>query len=123
MIEAQATADSQGRKLTDDELIAQSALFLVAGFDTSSTTLSLACYYLALYQDVQQKLYDETIKHFGKDDIPTYNSLAEMTYLDQVISETLRLCPAGTKKYIINTLISPFTRDAVDAVDFRSYFS
>ena len=95
MLEAQETPDSKGRILTDDELIAQSVIFLTAGYETSSTTLALTCYHLALYPEVQDKLYDEIIKCWPQDGMPGYDDVQKMPYLDQVISETLRLYPPG----------------------------
>lgn len=67
-------------------------LFQVAGLSTSSTVLTFAAYELVANPTVQQKLYDEIVKTDatlnGKR--LTYDALQKMTYLDQVISETLR---------------------------------
>ena len=38
--------------------------FLVAGFETTATTLAYMSYYLALYPDVQSKLQDEIDEYF-----------------------------------------------------------
>nr|AAD25104.1 cytochrome P450 CYP9A1v2 [Heliothis virescens] len=79
---------------TDSDLIAQAALFLFAGFDTVSTSMSFLLYELAVNPDVQDRLlqeireYDE--KNHGKID---YNVVQSMTYLDMVVSEGLRLWP------------------------------
>ncbi|CAG2168028.1 unnamed protein product, partial [Oppiella nova] len=45
--------------LTSDELTAQGILFFIAGYDTTSASLSHAIYYLSQYRDCQQKLYEE----------------------------------------------------------------
>ncbi|XP_021193424.3 cytochrome P450 9e2 [Helicoverpa armigera] len=79
---------------TDSDLVAQAALFLFAGFETASTSMSFLLYELAVNPDVQDRLlqeireYDE--RNRGKID---YNVIQSMTYLDMVVSEGLRLWP------------------------------
>ena len=77
-------------ELDEMVIVATAILMLVAGYDTTGTTLSFALYELAKNQDVQQKLRDEVdnVKCDNKE--LTYNDLQKMTYLDQIISETLR---------------------------------
>ena len=82
-----------------DELVivATAVVLLVAGYDTTGTTLAFACYQLAKNPEIQEKLREEVegISDDLNEDI-TYDDLHEMHYLDQVISETLRLHnPAG----------------------------
>lgn len=73
-------------KMTITELAAQSFLFFLAGFETSSTTMTFALYELALNQDIQDKLRSDIKavidKHDGK---ITYESMMEMKYLHMVI--------------------------------------
>ncbi|KAJ8957944.1 hypothetical protein NQ318_001943 [Aromia moschata] len=86
-----ATKDTD-HPFTMDQLAAQVFLFFVAGFDTSSTTMNFTIYELCQNPDVQEKARKEVMdvleKHDGK---LTYESLAGMKYLQQVIDETLRL--------------------------------
>lgn len=82
--------------ITDEEIIAQCFVFFVAGFETSSTTMSFAMLELAQHQEIQDKLRDEirdVIKKNGGD--ITYESVMEMEYLDKVVNETLRKYPPG----------------------------
>uniref|UniRef100_A0A1I8PTG9 Cytochrome P450 n=1 Tax=Stomoxys calcitrans TaxID=35570 RepID=A0A1I8PTG9_STOCA len=78
--------------LTFGQIAAQAFFFLLAGFETSSTTMSFALYELAQNQKVQQKARQEVEqvleKHGGQF---TYECMKELVYLDQVIEETLRL--------------------------------
>ncbi|KAL5284126.1 hypothetical protein ACFFRR_006416 [Megaselia abdita] len=78
-------------ELTMDELAAQSFIFFLAGFETSSTTMGFALHELAVNQDIQDKLRAEIQEvlqnHNGEF---TYDCMVEMKYLDQVIDETLR---------------------------------
>ncbi|XP_030745866.1 probable cytochrome P450 6a17 isoform X2 [Sitophilus oryzae] len=80
--------------ITDDEIIAQCFIFFLAGFETSSTTMTFALLELAQNQDIQQKLREEIEKVLEKHDGKiTYDAVAEMKYLDLVIDETLRKFP------------------------------
>mgnify|MGYP001793185569 CR=1 FL=1 len=49
----------EGCKLTNDEIVAQSVTFLLAGQESTANTLSFVTYLLALYPDVQEKLRSE----------------------------------------------------------------
>lgn len=72
--------------LNEETIIAQSLLFLIAGYETSSTLLTFACYELALNQDIQQKLRKEIEDVLGKyGGHCSYEALLEMTYLDMVL--------------------------------------
>jgi len=45
--------------LTEKEIMAQTLLFLLAGYDTTANTLGFLFYNLALNQDVQDKVFEE----------------------------------------------------------------
>ena len=81
-------------------IVATAMVFLVAGYDTTGTTLSYACYQLAQNPDVQDRLRAEIEEVMGDSSRQvTYDDLSKMTYMDQVISETLRFhSPAGVLK-------------------------
>ena len=86
----------ESKKLTDMEVIAQSIVFLAAGFETSSTTLSFVCHHLATSPAIQDKLQQE-IDDMWPDESQalSYEIVQQLPYLDMVISEALRLYPPG----------------------------
>ncbi|KAK9880004.1 hypothetical protein WA026_008516 [Henosepilachna vigintioctopunctata] len=79
--------------LEGDILVAQAAQFFVAGFETTSSTMSFALLELAQRPDIQTKLRKEithTKKMYGSF---SYESLQAMEYLENTILETLRKYP------------------------------
>jgi len=68
--------------LTREEVVSNSNALLVAGYDTTSTTLSYVFWCLAKYPKVQEKLREE-LKIYG----------SESEYLEQVLNEVMRLYP------------------------------
>lgn len=73
--------------LTFSELAAQAFVFFAGGFETSSTLMCFALFELALNEDVQNRLRQEVIEEFKRNDGKiTYESLFEMRYLDMVIN-------------------------------------
>ena len=88
------TTEEQASRLTDDEIVAQCVLFLLAGFETSSNTLGFTLYYLAVNPDIQDKLRTEikdAIESNAKK--PLYDVAQHIEYLDCVIKESQRLSP------------------------------
>ncbi|KAH9509395.1 hypothetical protein Btru_045783 [Bulinus truncatus] len=80
------------KSLSEEEVFAQSLLIIFAGFETTSTTLQMCYYMLAKHPDVQEKVYEE-IESIVQSESPTYEELSQLTYMEQVINETLRLYP------------------------------
>ncbi|XP_054714031.1 cytochrome P450 3A8-like [Uloborus diversus] len=95
---AQIFKNVSNKRLSPDELVAQCVIFFLAGYDTTASTLAFASYLLALNPDVQEKLIAEIDKALSapKEEL-TYETLQNMKYLDNVISETLRLYPAAPR--------------------------
>jgi cytochrome P450 family 6 len=85
LIQLKNHADPSSR-MTIEEIAAQSFVFFFAGFETSSTAMSLALYELAQNQKVQNKARECALKvlerHDGK---MTYDAMKEMVYVEQCI--------------------------------------
>lgn len=69
---------------------------LAAGYETSATCLSHCVLFIAMFQDVQQKMVDEINEVFpnGDEEI-TLDRLGKLQYIERVIKETLRVAPVG----------------------------
>ncbi len=82
--------------LTMEEMQAQIYVFLVAGYETTSTTLAFVAYYLALYPEIQSKLQQEVDEHFPvKGQNINYDTVQKLPYLDMVFHEVSRLAYIG----------------------------
>ncbi|KAL0110962.1 hypothetical protein PUN28_012778 [Cardiocondyla obscurior] len=84
-------------EITESLLASQAFVFFLAGFETSSTTISNALYELALNPNIQDKLRNEINEYHVKynGDL-TYDIIKKMDYLDKVFKETLRKYPPAT---------------------------
>ncbi|XP_071461708.1 cytochrome P450 3A4-like [Marmota flaviventris] len=98
MINSQNSKDVESHKaLSDLELVAQSIIFIFAGYETTSSALSFILYELATHPDVQTKLQQEIDAALPNKAPVTYDTLMQMEYLDMVVNETLRLYPIGAR--------------------------
>ncbi|KAM4572549.1 thromboxane-A synthase [Odontesthes bonariensis] len=86
---------SQKKMMTEDEIVGQAFVFLLAGYETSSNTLGFTCYLLALHPECQKKVQEEVDDFFTRHDSPNYTNVQELNYLDMVVCEALRLYPPG----------------------------
>lgn len=82
--------DESQKTMTLNEMAAQVFVFFLAGFETSSSTLSFCLYELAKNRDMQQRVHNEIdrvlAQHNGE---ITYESISEMKFLDQCIDGLL----------------------------------
>ncbi|XP_036333117.1 cytochrome P450 6a22-like [Rhagoletis pomonella] len=88
------TKDGKDGGLTMDQIAAQAFVFLLAGFETSSTTMGFALYELAKHEDIQERLRKEILEVLERYNGEfTYEAMMDMHYMEQVFSETLRKYP------------------------------
>ncbi|KZV87709.1 cytochrome P450 [Exidia glandulosa HHB12029] len=82
---------ADGGELSDEELMGNIYIFLVAGHETTAHTLAFTFGLLAVYQDIQEKLYQH-IKSLSPDGrTPDYEDMPKFTYALAVFYETLRM--------------------------------
>ncbi len=94
-------------RLTREEIVSNIFIFMIAGYETTSTSLACATYELARHPEVLQKLQaeidqlplatddtadDEEIKQY-----PDYDIVAQMPYMDMFVSEVLRMYPIANQ--------------------------
>ncbi|GAB1602293.1 hypothetical protein Ahia01_000508400, partial [Argonauta hians] len=83
------------RGMTDNEILAQSVVLFLAGYESTSSTLNFFTYLMATNPDAQEKLYQEIIDVLGEDKAD-YDNLQNLPYLNMCLDETLRIFPVVT---------------------------
>ncbi|XP_054632528.1 thromboxane-A synthase isoform X2 [Dunckerocampus dactyliophorus] len=86
--------------MTEDEIVGQAFVFLLAGYETSSNTLGFTCYLLALHPECQRQVQEEVDDFFRRHESPDYTNVQELKYLDMVVCEALRLYPPAFRNFI-----------------------
>ena len=87
-----AAKDEEGNSLSLEELKDQILLLLFAGHETLTSAIASFCLLTAQHPDVLQKLRTEQDR-LNITGTPTLEDLKNMTYLEQVIKEVMRLIP------------------------------
>ncbi|MDJ0580569.1 cytochrome P450 [Crocosphaera sp.] len=85
-----AARDEAGEPMTDEELRDELMTLLVAGHETTATSLAWALYWIHHLPEVQEKLREE-LDSLGEN--PDPNTIFRAPYLNAVCSETLRMYP------------------------------
>ncbi len=90
-----SAVDKSGAPFTDRELLDEVMTLIIAGFETSAGTLNWAWYLIAKHPRVERKIVDESLSVLAGADVLDRERIGELTYLEQVINETMRLYPPG----------------------------
>ncbi|ORA37321.1 cytochrome P450 [Mycobacterium aquaticum] len=89
----EASDPDTGRHLTDDEICHELVLFMLAGHDTTSTTLCYSLWALGRDPDIQARVHSE-VDALGDRPL-TPEDVPHLEYTVRVLHESLRLCPPG----------------------------
>ncbi|MFF7844025.1 cytochrome P450 [Streptomyces ossamyceticus] len=86
-----------GEPLDDVNIRYQAITFLIAGHETTSGALSFALYYLTKHPEVLARAQAEVDALWGDTDTPEpdYGDIGKLTYIRQVLNESLRLWPTA----------------------------
>jgi cytochrome P450 len=103
----QAIDPETGRPLPDAEICHELVLFMLAGHDTTSTTLTYALWSLGHDRDIQERVRAE-VAALGERRL-TPEDVTELGFTVRVLHEALRLCPPGS-----GTLRTPTSDIVVD---------
>ncbi|EDO47129.1 predicted protein [Nematostella vectensis] len=84
----------QGLELDIEELLDDFVTFFIAGQETTANQLSFALLEIGLHPDITHKVVEEVDKVIGSHvDFVEYDDLANLSYMTQVLKETLRKYP------------------------------
>ncbi|KAF2893603.1 hypothetical protein ILUMI_12566 [Ignelater luminosus] len=78
---------------TDEDIVDEVCTFMLAGQDSVGAATAFTLYYLAKFQDVQNKVNEEIKEVISNSNI-TIEKLDKMKYLERCICESLRICPS-----------------------------
>lgn len=86
-----------GERLDDRNIRYQMITFLIAGHETTSGLLSFALFFLLKHPDALARAYEEVDRVLGRDPriLPTFQQVKQLTYVAQILKETLRLTPTA----------------------------
>ncbi|MGV9692383.1 bifunctional cytochrome P450/NADPH--P450 reductase [Streptomyces sp. NPDC003444] len=86
-----------GRPLDDVNIRNQVITFLIAGHETTSGALSFALHYLTKHPEVLARARAEVDALWGDEETPDpeYGDIGKLTYIRQVLNESLRLWPTA----------------------------
>ena len=83
-----------GERLDDVNIRYQIVTFLIAGHETTSGLLSFTVYQLLRHPEVLSRAREEAERVLGEAR-PTFEHLRKLTYIDQVLRESLRIWPTA----------------------------
>lgn len=88
-----ATDPETGKALSDSEIRDEMIIFLFAGHDTTTTTLTYALWALGRHREMQERAAAEAAALGDRQLTP--DDVARLGFTVQVLQEALRLCPPG----------------------------
>ncbi|MGB8406487.1 MAG: cytochrome P450 [Mycobacterium sp.] len=100
-----ATDPDTGRSLSDDDICNDLLIFMLAGHDTTATTLTYALWQLGHHPEMQDRVAAE-VTAIGDREL-TPDDLPQLKYTAQVLNESLRLCPpaAGVGRLAMRDIV------------------
>ncbi|KAJ2688847.1 hypothetical protein IWW39_001896 [Coemansia spiralis] len=83
-------------KMTDAQVTAENTIFMVAGSDTTSQTMTWVLHFLLLHPDVLHRATEEVRQAFPRHHLITYaEGKAHLPYLEACIFESMRIRPVS----------------------------
>lgn len=118
----QAQDPESGQLMQNGQLIDEVLTMIVAGHETTASTLNWAWYLISQHSEVEQKLSDElnTLTSYSE-----FVDLPKFLYTRQIIDETMRLYPAGwllTRKALRNDQLGEYFVPAGTEIYVPPYF-
>jgi cytochrome P450 len=83
-----------GSPMPDQQILDEMMTMIIAGHETSASVITWVLYLLSLYPEMEARIVDELNNVIGNSPLQLTH-LPQLSYLDRVIKETLRLYPPG----------------------------
>ncbi len=88
----QTRYEDSGAGMTDQQLLDESLILILAGHETSANALAWGWYLLGQHPEIVETIRSEIEVNIGKG-APTFENLQKFEYLEQVVQEIMRLYP------------------------------
>jgi unspecific monooxygenase len=105
-----ATRDEDGKPMTDLELRDELITLLIAGHETTASSLTWAFYWIHHLPEVQEKLLQE-LDNLGEN--PEANDILKLPYLNAVCQETLRIYP------VVNSALARVVKSPLEIMGYQ----
>jgi cytochrome P450 len=118
----QARDQQTGKSMADSQLIDEILTLIVAGHETTASTLNLTWYLISQHPEVEQKLSHELNSLTGSS---AFDDLTRFPYTRQIIEEAMRLYPAGwlvTRKALRDDRLGEYFVPAGTEIYIPPYF-
>ncbi|KAK8071332.1 cytochrome P450 [Apiospora hydei] len=92
-VDSMLRTDKAGLSLTRTQLEENANLFIVAGSETTATTLSFTSWLLLTHPHIMTKVTDELFATFSRDEEIDLSSVNQLKYMVAMFEESLRLFP------------------------------
>ena len=84
--------EGDGRGMTDEQVRDEAMTIFLAGHETTANALAWTWYLLSGAPDVEARLHEEVDRVLGGR-LPTLADLPQLPYVEQVVTESMRLYP------------------------------
>uniref|UniRef100_A0A0N5C223 Cytochrome P450 n=1 Tax=Strongyloides papillosus TaxID=174720 RepID=A0A0N5C223_STREA len=111
-----ATENQKRKGMSKIEALSQGFLFLLAGHETTASSVHFLLFMLAHHQEYQDRCREEILEVLGEKSIDyiDYDTVNKLTYLDQCVKECLRMYPPSGR---INRMCVQKT--TINGIDFE----
>ncbi len=119
------SADEDGIRMTDEELLGQTTTLLVTGHETSSNMMTWTLFLLSQHPEVLADLVDEMDSVLGGA-APTLEHLKQLPLLDRVVKESLRILPPsslGSRMSTAECMVGPYQLPKDTIVVYSQYIT
>ncbi|XP_051160855.1 probable cytochrome P450 28d1 [Leptopilina boulardi] len=89
----------------NEALISHMVTFAIEIYESSAITLSFLLFQLAAHSEIQEKVREEVMRIYEKNEKLDYDDFKEMTYLEQTLNESMRL------NHVIGTMLKVCTKE------------
>jgi cytochrome P450 len=120
----EAREPTSGKAMADRQMVSEIKTLIVAGHETTASTLSWIWYMLSQHPEAEEKLSSELANASGGK-FPNLDDLPKFSYTRQVIDETMRLYPAGwlmTRKALKDDQLGEYFVPAGTEIYISPYF-